>query len=215
MITVGGYRWISDSAAHGDNLGPDPHEAALEPILRQLLGNGVFVDVGAHVGHWTVRLAGQAAKVIAIEPNPAAVAVLTKNIELNEFKNVEVVEAAAWDTVARFRLEDPHGQIRGGSMRVIPSSTGSVQGFPLDYILIHEPAVTLIKLDVEGSDLHAIRGLKRTLNTLKPVLFIEDHSVLGYFKSADLKNLLAECNYTWRLGGTYAGADYLIGEHNG
>jgi hypothetical protein len=53
----------------------------------------------------------------------------------------------------------------------------------------------LIKLDVEGADLHALRGMRGTLDRAKPTLFIEDHSIYGYYKLDDLFALLADFGY--------------------
>ncbi len=207
-----GYAWIAGGPATDDNLGPDPHEASLEPCLRELLGSGVFVDVGAHVGRWTVRLSGQANKVIAIEANPETCRVLEQNIELNGLTNVQVVEMVAWDSYESFRLSDPTGRIRGASTRVSPSKSGEVRGFPLDDILAAADEVDLIKLDVEGADLHVLRGLAGTLQRLSPVLFVEDHSIYGLYRQEELFQLLTELGYSWRSAPSYMQAVYWICE---
>ncbi|WP_069808214.1 FkbM family methyltransferase [Vulcanisaeta thermophila] len=49
------------------------------PSLR----GGVFVDVGAHVGGYSVRACGLASKVVAIEPNSHVIEVLRVNAKLN------------------------------------------------------------------------------------------------------------------------------------
>jgi FkbM family methyltransferase len=202
-----GLRWIQRSG-NTDAWIAVSHEESLTPVLDGLLPEGgVFVDVGAHVGRWSLRLAGKASRVISVEANPATAAVLRAHIALNEVGNVDVVECAAWDSETRMALEDPNGKVTGGSTRVVEGDT--VAARPLDDVLA---GVTpdLIKLDVEGADLHALRGMAGTLARAKPTLFIEDHSIYGYYDLDDLKALLAEYDYGWREitatlpGGRYA-----------
>ena len=50
----------------------------------------------------------------------------------------------------------------------------------------------MIKLDVEGADLHALRGMAGTLKRLGPSLLIERHDIYGYYELADLTGLLEE-----------------------
>lgn len=177
------------------------HEESLAPVLDQLLPDGgVYVDVGAHVGRWALRMAKKASKVIAVEANPATAAVLRAHIDLNAVDNVEVVEMAAWDTDTNLILSDPNSKVTGGSTRVLEQSTSdeeTVPARPLDSVL-GDITPDLIKLDVEGADLHALRGMRLTLARAEPTLFIEDHSIYGFYLLDDLKALLAELGYSWR-----------------
>jgi FkbM family methyltransferase len=208
-VEADGLRWIQRGRNTDDWIAVS-HEESLTPVLDGLLPEGgVFVDVGAHVGRWSLRLAGKASRVISVEANPATAAVLRAHIALNEARNVEVVECAAWDSETRMTLSDPNGKVTGGSTRVIEGDDGTVQARPLDDVLA-EVNPALIKLDVEGADLHALRGMAGTLARAKPTLFIEDHSIYGYYDLDDLKALLAGYGYGWREitatlpGGRYA-----------
>jgi FkbM family methyltransferase len=217
-----GFRWVAGSSGSDESIGYDPHEANLEPAFRRLLGeDGVFADVGAHVGHWAVRLAAQARKVIAVEPDPATAAVLRENVALNGLANVTVVEAAAWDCDEPLRLEDPLGRERSGTTRTLPGSGDAasltcpdccrtVRGRRLDDILAGEPEIRLIKIDTEGADLHVLRGLKETLARCQPSMIVERHDFLGYYRAADLFSLLGDLGYRWQDGPLYAGVPHLI-----
>lgn len=208
-VEADGLRWIQRGGNTDDWIAVS-HEESLAPVLDGLLPEGgVFVDVGAHVGRWSLRLAGKASQVVSVEPNPATAAVLRAHIALNGIHNVDVVECAAWDSVTRLTLDDPNGKVTGGSTRVAEGDGGTVAARPLDDVLAGvTPA--LIKLDVEGADLRAIRGLAGTLARAKPTLFIEDHSIYGYYQLDELKALLSSYGYGWREitatlpGGRYA-----------
>jgi FkbM family methyltransferase len=187
-----GLRWIQRGRNTDDWIAVS-HEESLAPVLAGLLPDGgVYVDVGAHVGRWALRLAGKASQVIAVEANPATIAVLRAHIALNDVKNVDVVEMAAWDSRTRLSLADPNGKVTGGSTRV--GVGDDVDAAPLDDVLA-DVDPDLIKLDVEGADLHALRGMQETLARARPVLFIEDHSIYGYYHLDDLKALLDELGY--------------------
>jgi FkbM family methyltransferase len=189
-----GLRWIQ-RGGHTDDWIAVSHEESLVPVLDGLMPEGgVFVDVGAHIGRWALRLAEKASRVVAVEANPATAAVLRAHVALNDAENVDVVEMAAWDTVTRLSLSDPNGKVTGGSTRVVEAENATVEAGPLDSVLV-DVKPDLIKLDVEGADLHALRGMRETLARCKPVLFIEDHSIYGYYLLDDLKGLLAEYGY--------------------
>jgi FkbM family methyltransferase len=215
MFTIerAGYSWVVGDHNADDGLGPSDHEENLEPVFRELLGpGGVFLDIGAHAGHWTVRLAGQAAKVIAVEAHPGTAEILRQNIAVNGLANVTVVEAAAWDSGELLRLEDPKGRVRSGTNRTVPDSAGTVRGQPLDGLLAGEPVITLVKMDVEGADLHVLRGMAGTLARCRPAMIVERHDFLGYYTRAELDATLASLGYSWRDGPLWAGAPHLICE---
>jgi len=196
-VEADGLRWIQRGGNTDDWIAVS-HEESLTPVLDGLLPEGgVFVDVGAHVGRWSLRLAGKASRVVAVEANPATAAVLRAHIALNDVDNVEVIEVAAWDAETRMSLDDPHRKVTGGSTRVLEADGGTVQARPLDDVL-GDLTPDLVKLDVEGADLHALRGMAGTLARARPTLFIEDHSIYGYYPLAELKALLNGFDYGWR-----------------
>jgi len=200
-----GLEWVA-RGPHTDDWIAVGHEDALAPVLEQLLPEGgVFWDVGAHVGRWAIRLAAKAELVFAVEANPDTAAVLKYNLALNGVGNVEVVECAAWDEHTMLVLDKPRA-VTSGSTRVTgdedeiaalaSGSAVAVKACPLDDALANWDRVDLIKLDVEGADLHALRGMADTLARCRPVLFIEDHSIYGYYEQGDLDRLLGELGYS-------------------
>ena len=207
------------------------HEDQLRHVIEPLLPwDGVFVDVGAHVGHWSLRLAERACQVVAVEANPATAATLRRHISMNGLTNVTVIELAAWDEQTMLALDDPSGQVEGGSMRVIPaekiaSPGGLVPAGRLDdqLGLLGLDRIDLVKLDVEGADIHALRGMAGLLERFAPVLFIECHDIYGYYTRAELEQTLTDLGYEfevaasvlsqWMPGGytdTAQNADYLV-----
>jgi FkbM family methyltransferase len=228
-----GLVWIDRGGRTGDGIGWRDHESQLRPILDELLPpGGVFLDVGAHVGHWSLRLAEKASQVIAVEANPATAATLRRHLAMNAIGNVEVVQLAAWDESVWLALEDPNEQVEGGSTRTLPvevSGWTDDNGIPLvkaerlDEAFPGLDRLDLIKLDVEGADIHALRGMAGLLERFRPALFIECHDIYGYYAREDLEQALADLGYAWEVAasvpsqwmpGGYAAevqqADYLI-----
>jgi hypothetical protein len=109
---------------------------------------------------------------------------------------VDVAQVAAWDEHTTLRL-DPASAVNSGSNRVAEGSDGEIDAAPLDDILLPPPAagIDLIKLDVEGADLHALRGMAGVLRECRPVLVVEDHSMYDYYSHDELINCLAGLGY--------------------
>src|SRR5262252_4397584 len=76
-----------------------------EPKNTEFIGShlkpgAVFIDVGTHVGYYSLlasRAAGNTGKVVAVEPNPQTIARLERNIALNCAVNISVQKVAATD----------------------------------------------------------------------------------------------------------------------
>ena len=211
IVEADSLQWIVDDQPSGDRIGPD-HE---EPLRARVLGlipiGGTFIDVGAHVGCYSLRAADRAAAVYAVEPVPETALVLERNCELNHIQNVYIYTMAAWDSRTTLALVSPNGFPRDASMRTRPTEAeGDVVAVRLDEIFRHVHHVDLIKVDVEGSDLEALEGMRGLLARLRPKVLIEDHSVLGYFSAESLQEKIASLNYQSELFGTYGGANYWL-----
>uniref|UniRef100_UPI00036A85ED FkbM family methyltransferase n=1 Tax=Actinoalloteichus spitiensis TaxID=252394 RepID=UPI00036A85ED len=118
--------------------------AAVDGLLEP---DGVFLDVGAHVGYQTTRVLsrlGANGRVVAVEPCPEAGALLRHNVELNVVPEnagrLTVVEAAAWDQAARLLVAPgPGGGLRvrseEGTGRSEPpgAEERDENGFPVEH----------------------------------------------------------------------------------
>jgi FkbM family methyltransferase len=177
----------------------------MEELLPE---HGVFLDVGAHIGRWSVRMAGRARKVFAVEPNADTLATLRQHLALNNISNVTIVEQAAWDETTKLMLDDPNHRLAGGSTRtLVPDQDDVDEGARLvlagrlDEVpaLVKLRRLDLVKLDVEGSDLHALRGMAGLLKRHRPALLVECHDRYGYYTTEDLDAVLTELGYGWEF----------------
>lgn len=201
IVTYDGLKWHADRLTEefGDTLALE-HESDYAPYITGRLKEGdVFVDVGAHVGHWTVRAAAQGVRVIAVEADPVTAERLQQNLDLNGLE-AEIVQMAAWDEFVTLHLNHQNQELYDGTNQTRPDGDGAeVYAGPLDEKLFNEDRIDLIKIDVEGADLHVLRGLRETIARCHPTLFIEDHSVHGFFASEEMDALLVGMGYAWEF----------------
>jgi len=124
---------------------------------RVLADGGLFVDVGANVGLYTIWAAELGAEVIALEPAADTFSLLQENIALNGYQ-VTAVQAAAGARpgTARFTAGldagnclDPDGPVKTELVTVDS--------------LIADRYVTGLKIDVEGFEIDVLGGCARAL----------------------------------------------------
>lgn len=177
-----------------DTFVPDEPEFA---HLDEWVSAGDWViDVGANVGHYTAqlsRLVGPAGRVLAFEPVPETFELLAANMGVAGARNVTLVNAAASAEMGSARVSLP--QFSSGLTNYyragITSEDGdlSVLMLPLDN-LIPSARVTLVKVDVEGYEYQALRGMRGLLCRDRPRLIVEGGST-------EVETLLEEFGYSF------------------
>ena len=150
----------------------DKYERGTTRLLEQIIEPGmVVIDVGAHVGYFTLlaaRRVGSQGKVYSFEPDPANYRLLQQNIESNGYRNVVVNQSAVSKTggsaqlVLSSRDNGTHSLYGNGMPDAVKVSVGMVS---LDEFLTDEgwPKVDLVKMDVEGAEMDALEGMGRLL----------------------------------------------------
>lgn len=134
----------------------------------------VVIDVGAHMGFFTVKVAKKVKEVVAFEPDPYSFRFLSMNIKYNELQNVRAFNYALGDRDACMFLERGYGY---GRTRLTESNTGYVCRIkPLDSV-VKELGITptVIKIDTEGHEMKVLEGAKVTLTRCKPKLIIASY----------------------------------------
>ena len=140
-------------------------------------------DVGANVGLFATvmsRAVGPMGRVIALEPVAETVVQLQANLEHNRCLNVEVVTGAAAALAGDIQLvltDDPALHSAGGTLLdghpIVETTT--VRAYTLDelWIAAGQPAVSLVKIDVEGGEQGVLLGAARMLSECQPALIVE------------------------------------------
>ena len=162
------------------------HEKSITKLLTDLSqSTKKFVDVGAHVGRYSVRLATHVVAVTAFDPNPTSRKILLENLRLNGVNKCEVLSFALGSEEGRAHLIE-----RGGSSRLVQSGDGDVQVRPMDALNL-DPE--LIKVDTEGYEVEVLGGAIETLRRCRPKLLIEVHADSNF---ADCVKIINEVGYS-------------------
>jgi FkbM family methyltransferase len=146
------------------------YEREVQRFLRDTVRQGdLFFDLGAHVGFFSVCAAVLGARVVAVEADAANASRLQRNAELNRVA-ADVVHAAVWSAEGEVQL------LPGGSAKEFRAVPGrGVQSVTVDALAREHGAPTLVKLDVEGAEVDALRGAARVLSEDRPVIVCEVH----------------------------------------
>ena len=155
------------------NFNPDDEVGV---FLSQLREGFVVLDIGANVGLISLLAAkkvGKTGKVYAFEPVPKIFARLQENIALNGFNNVEPVPLALSSQKGKAMIFVAHGA--SSLFRRVSDEFVEVPTERLDDFVEQEgiERVDAIKLDVEGAELHVIRGADKTIRRFKPIMMVE------------------------------------------
>ena len=157
-----------------------------DAIHAHLSDGAVFVDVGAHIGYYSLkaaRVVGAAGRVIAVEPNPPTVHELEANISASGATVISLQPVACSDAETTLDLfSSPRVNTGQTSLSRDNASQGGravttyhVRARPLDDIVTDTGVsrVDIVKIDVEGAEMLVLKGAARTLARYHPALMVE------------------------------------------
>ena len=128
-------------------------------FIRSLRPGDVVVDVGANIGYYTLlgaRLVGDAGRVYAFEPDPAAFAILERNVRLNGLENVVLEQKAVSNeagSIQLFLAATNKGDHRIYDVEGEERQAIDVEAVALDaYFEGVEDAVDFVKVDAQGAE---------------------------------------------------------------
>lgn len=180
----------------------------LQPYINS---DSVVLDLGACFGQMTMAFSKMCAEVHAFEAHPFQYGLIVKTLESNETKNVICYNKAVWDS-DNLSLIYPKPKLNVyssvGSWGIDPTQTELqdeqdvvVQSMTIDSLNL--PRVDVVKIDVQGADLRAMRGMVDTIKRCKPVIAFEYETAFAesLFNEniQDYKDFIKEINYhvTW------------------
>jgi len=124
----------------------------------------VFVDIGAHVGLWSMQAELAFEQVIAFEPHPVHAAIYPHNMRTDRY------------ALHRVALGEREGSVRldgkpGSSGDTHVAGEGDIPMVTLDSFGLER--IDLLKIDTEGYELPILRGAVETLKRCRPVVVVE------------------------------------------
>jgi FkbM family methyltransferase len=143
-------------------------EEYLQVLASFCRPDAVFLDVGANLGVFSLRLAPylRQGRLLAFEPNARIRELFARSVHLNGLRErVDIFAVGASDETAELVLEEPEGHAGGGHVvRARPDDLRlKIRVQPLDELLVSLPAFHIAKIDVEGHELHVLRGMRKLL----------------------------------------------------
>ena len=173
------------------------------------------VDLGANIGYFTLilaKLVGPTGKVFAFEPDPRNLALLKKNVEYNNYKNVIIIPKAVSNVNDRCTLYT--GQKTFGQNKIYkPKKTKTQKFIPIDSETVRLDdffktnglldKISFIKMDVEGAEFLALSGMKEILKLNKNIKIFTEAEI-SYLEDAGSSydqfiDLLTENDFTFSL----------------
>ena len=148
------------------------HRYGLDILPKNVLENVAnkdFIDAGAFIGDSALILNELSPRrIYAFEPIKDNVIILQKTLSINNLNNVIIVEKALSN------IEGTKKIIGYGSISFVSNSgVDVVETTTIDnFVRQHEVDVGLIKMDIEGSELEALRGGIATIKSKKPMLIV-------------------------------------------
>ena len=171
-----------------------------ELVKREVRPGMLVVDIGANLGYYCLleaRLIGRSGLVYGIEPVARNFEVLQRNVESNGYENIRLfnmamsdrsgtakfllTDASNWGSMIDPRSDDKSAYIKERLAQLVRGSV-QVPTMSLDEFLEQERVsqVNFIRMDIEGYEIEALRGMSRTLERCKPPLkvLIEVHNTV-------------------------------------
>lgn len=144
---------------------------------------GTVVEVGAYVGHKTMRFVDQhvttSGRVLAIEIMPENIPILKRNIAENGLENViDVMHCGVWNEPGELKVKGMGRQrnslvsidhLEGEKETIVPTDT-------LDNILArwNQPKIDFMVITVNGAEVEVLKGLDREIKRVK-ILYVAAH----------------------------------------
>jgi len=191
--------WLGAKTAAGEFL-----DSYLLPWMNALKPGQKMVDVGAHIGTFTIYLALRGVKVLAFEASPEVFALLRMNVEENRISElVTLYNVALYDSKANLRVSPDcaYEKLEDGKLNYASKDCSGwlwlepgvdVYGFEaraLDSFEIED--VAFIKVDAEGCDLRVLQGARETIRKYRPVICYEFNKKPAFSNGYDVEELNA------------------------
>lgn len=181
-------------------------EGLTRAIIERLPPGGVFLDIGAHVGYYTILaslLAGAGGRAVAFEPTPRTRTDLSANTA--DLDNVTIVPMAAWSERTQLVLRDFGWQRSSFNSVMAPRLRGNrrCEDIKVDAVAVddwleeHGLVPNFIKIDAESAEHRVLQGLRRTIERHRPILSLEigDYDLPDVPCSAVIIRMLVDLGY--------------------
>jgi FkbM family methyltransferase len=164
---------------------------------------GLFIDIGANIGLYSIALSKYFDRIVAFEANPVTFKVLEANLALSGTQNVQSFCQGVSSQRQRTRLYTPvNGNLGWGTLDTNRHVAGTATETMIDVDSLDRMAekngfekdpVSLVKIDVEGHEAEVLRGAVGILSNWGPIVLFE---VLKGSAGRESLEILNRCGYS-------------------
>lgn len=193
------------------------YEPTTVKLLQKKVKKGdTVIDIGAHIGYYTLlaaRRVGNKGKVYAFEPNKDNQRLLIKNLTANGYKNVEIIDKAVAEKPSKAKLF--LSDVSTG-MHSLINIDDSKESTIVDITSIDDffgkkvPKVSVIKMDIEGGEYAATKGMRKLVKKNKNITLFTEFSPFVIKKSG--KSPIGFLNLLKKYGFELYSVDEMNGE---
>jgi len=141
----------------------------------------VFVDIGANLGEYSLFAAKRVrdGKVLAFEPLPKMIKLLEENVSLNHFQNVQIFTyglSSKEGVLPIHEIENAHEGLSTffpGEQKSKNAFEVHLKVFDAEFEGMGVDRIDFIKMDIEGGELGALQGARKTIEKFRPVVMVE------------------------------------------
>jgi FkbM family methyltransferase len=154
----------------------------------EMLGKDLIVaDIGANIGYYSMffsRYLSPQSRIFAFEPSTSILPLLKKNIEVNKIRNVDIQDLACSNHTGteEFFIGQHHHQsslVGDWSRNSTVGTRAIVNTTTLDDFFAEQnnhKYPDLIKMDIEGGGVFALKGCDQCIVRKRPFIIIESHT---------------------------------------
>lgn len=196
-----------ENALYWDGLFGHEPETMRIWVEAAVLSRGV-IDIGANSGVFALSAAAAGAKTVhAFEPLPRVHSILVENLELNSFHGTHAWPFAVGDKSGVATIFDPGGDAPTSaslSQGFVKENFGDIPGAEVKVVSLDDfchselvAEIDLVKIDVEGYEKYALRGMRETVAVHSPTILMEVLEGQEAELRAEVESLWPE-KYIWK-----------------
>ena len=184
------------------------YEPQTTALIENIVEPGmVVIDVGAHVGYYTLLMArriGGSGRIFAFEPEPENYRLLERNIELNGYSNITPVrkgvsDHSGYSTLFVAGLDNGRNSFFRTELPERGSLTVEITSLDEFLLLQQVDDVDLIKVDAEGSEMMIWNGMTKLIETSHKLKLIMEFNPVILRKAGlqplDFLNMVGRFDY--------------------
>ncbi|MET0636016.1 MAG: FkbM family methyltransferase [Chitinophagaceae bacterium] len=195
VLGTKGYKWVQFQAKKKDISNRLVEEIEMQLLPRIVGKSDEVIDIGANYAYYTERLSRLVpdGRVYAFEPIPFTYDVAMMIIRSYRLKNVRLFQKGVGEKNETMRFKVPKmdfGSLSAGQAHMAARDNTKINNtvyyvsekneefdcevVSIDSFLLPElKNVSFIKIDIEGAEYFALKGMSKTLSRFKPVILIE------------------------------------------